>query len=230
MALLTLDNKNSVTNLVKAPIIGAWRWFPLFLLTTATTYGSAEFGQQHNLFPMLVAWCVAVGVEWTYLSGLAYADQTRSHKYVWPMIVVGALTSGLYGTLFVLGQYGVIPNQPDKQTALWLALAHVVPLIALLFCYTIVKRQYSKERQAQDDFLAELDRREKERKQREADLKLRLTEAKIEIAIDTARSKASSVLTKKDEFFCPRCNMRLNAFQFASAKRWGRCKACNASH
>lgn len=206
---------------VAIPIKGAKSWFALFLITTATTYGNAHFATQHNLFPLVIAWALAIGVEWVYLSGLAYADQTKANGYVWTMIIVGAATSALYGTLYILGEYHVIPDKPIGYTALWLALAHVLPLIAVLFCYTLVKRQYNKEQQASNEFLAELDRREKERQSKIADLRYAITEAKAKETI----SKLSSV---SSDYRCPSCGMQLNAKQFASAKRWGKCKGCNA--
>ena len=224
---LTLDDNASrfekaFNDFVVIPFKGARSWFPLFLITTATTFASAQFSSQHNLFPWLVAWSLAIGVEWVYLSGLAYADKTRASRYVWSMVGSGAFTSALFGVLYILGEYKVIPDNPEGLTAFGLALAHVLPLIMVLFCYTLVKRQYVKEQQAANDFLAELDRREKERQSKIADLRLAVTEAKARETI----AKLSSV---SNDYCCPSCGMQLNAKQFAAAKRWGKCKRCNAT-
>jgi len=212
---------------IYTPYLGAKAWLSLFLLTTATTYASAQFSGQHAIFPWLVAWMLAVGIEWTYLSGLYYADRTKSNWYVWPMIGVGALTSGLYAVLYILGVYSIIPQRPQGWIALMLALAHVVPLILLLFCYTLVKRQYAKEQIAHNEFLAELDRAERIRQDQRATLRLELERAKVDIAIQAARAKVAKVSSNSAHRVCPNCGIPLDPHRYAAAKKYGSCKACN---
>jgi hypothetical protein len=204
---------------VGIPLQAIQRWFAIFLITTGTLYGSTMFNMQHGVFPVWVAVPLAVGTEWTYLSGLAYATEMRNGKWSGWMIVAGALTSGLYGVLYILGHYGVIPAQPDPAGALVLALAHVAPLIMLLLLYTLCKRDYTTEQREQAD-------RQREREEHWRDEKLLIEIEKEKIALDRERLSLTQQQVKAKTYACPTCGVALTQQQAAIASRYGYCRTC----
>src|SRR5882724_1889152 len=138
----------ALANNVIAPLWYSIRqWFAVFLITTGTLYASVLFSMQHNIFPVYVAAPIAVGITWTYLSGLAFVTNTTA-KSAWstPMILAGAITDGLFGILYILGKYQIIPEKPNDSAAVLLAMAHIIPLIILLIIFTYCKRNYLAER------------------------------------------------------------------------------------
>lgn len=225
----------AVYNRVLAPL---WytikQWFAVALLTTGTLYASVLFNTQHEIFPLWIALPIAIGIVWTYLSGLAFATAVESKtKTSTPMIWVGAITDGLFGILYVLGQYDVIPTKPDTQISLLLAIAHIVPLIILLVIYTYCKRDYLIEQSAKRK--AELDRQQKiEDEDREYDLRLR--NAKLEVAVTREQIKLRELEQKLTQnvntsspFSCDNCRRSLTQGEFGAMRRNGYCRECKPS-
>lgn len=214
------------------PFYAIQKWFALFLITTGTLYASAMFNMQHGVFPPEVAYPLAVGIEWTYLSGLAYATELKNNnKWSTGMIIFGALTSGIFGILYIIGHYNVIPDHPDGWIAWILAMAHVLPLIALLLLYTLCKRDYRTEQIEIEKI--ELDReleyrnRQKEREEIWRDEMLKISLDKERLVIETERANMSLMSKKPDKIYhCPNCNIELTQQQYAVANRWGHCPAC----
>ena len=204
------------------------QWFAVFLITSGTLYASVLFSMQHNIFPWYIATPIAIGITWTYLSGLAYATAIQA-KSMWttPMILVGALTDGLFGILYVLGIYKVIPELPDQITSIALASAHIIPLILLLVIFTYCKRNYLLEKSANDRAektrLQQIEDRNRERQELWRDKKLALDIQKDQLALDKERAKLSLVAKTK---VCKRCNAQLSNKQYAAMCRWGYCMQC----
>lgn len=207
------------------------QWFAVALLTTGSLYASVLFNTQHKIFPLWIALPIAIGIVWTYLSGLAFATAVESKtKTSTPMIWVGAITDGLFGILYVLGQYDVIPAKPDNQIALLLAIAHIVPLIILMVIYTYCKRDYLAEQATKRK--AELDRQRKiEDQDREYDLKLR--NARLEVAVTKEQIKLRELEQKltqnvstSNQFSCDNCRASLTQGQYGAMKRNGYCQQC----
>ncbi len=195
------------------------KWFALFLITTGTLYASAMFNMQHGVFPPEIAYPLAVGIEWTYLSGLAYATELRSGKWSGWMIVVGALTSGLYGVLYILGHYHVIPDKPDDTQALILALAHVAPLIFLLLLYTLCKRDFTAEQREYAD-------RQRAREEQWRDEQLLVKIERERIDLEKERLALTQQQVRAKTYACPSCASPLTQQQAAIATRYGYCKGC----
>lgn len=198
------------------------KWFALFLITTGTLYASAMFNMQHGVFPPEVAFPLAIGIEWTYLSGLAYATELRSGKWSGWMIVVGALTSGLYGVLYILGHYHVIPETPDDAQALALSLAHVAPLIFLLLLYTLCKRDFTAEQREEAD-------RQRGRAEKWRDEKLSIEIERERIGLEKERLALSQKQVRAKTYSCPSCATPLTQQQAAIASRYGHCPACKGT-
>ncbi len=212
------------------------QWFAVFLITSGTLYASAEFNMLHGVFPAWVAVPLAVGIEWTYLSGLAYATELRSNRWSTKMIAAGALTSGLYGVLYILGHYGIVPEHPEPDQAVMLALAHIAPLIAMLFLYTLCKRDFMVERRADQDVviarqqtIADDDRA---RAERWRDEKLQIEIERDRLALDRERVRLDRVRTRigggapARTHACPNCGAALTPQQYSAAHRYGTCRSC----
>lgn len=244
MTTSTLSLKSSSNNWYKAwyyiaivPFYAIQKWFALFLITTGTLYASAEFNMQHGVFPPVVAYTLAVGIEWTYLSGLAYATELKNtnSKSTW-MIIMGAFTSGMFGVMYILGHYNVIPISPTGWVAWTLAFLHVLPLIILLFLYTLCKRDYLSE---QNDITSKS--RDREEKWRDEKLLLEIEREKIDLEIKTEteriRLERERIDLEKNRlsiepakpakvYTCPKCHSTLTQQQSAVANRWGHCPSC----
>ena len=178
------------------------QWFAVFLITSGTLYASAEFNMLHGVFPAWVAVPLAVGIEWTYLSGLAYATELRSNRWSTKMIAAGALTSGLYGVLYILGHYGIVPEHPEPDQAVALALAHIAPLIAMLFLYTLCKRDFMVERRADQDVAAARQQTiaddDRARAERWRDEKLQIEIERDRLALERERVRVTRAMRRVD--------------------------------
>lgn len=111
-----------------------WMYVAQFIVTTGAAFMSAKFNTQHDVLPGLIAWPLAFGFEAIYLSGLVAADRLAKSRWIMGMVIAASLTSFVYGMLYVLGSYGVIPDKPDGWVAIGLALAHVLPMPVLSLC------------------------------------------------------------------------------------------------
>lgn len=200
MTTLTLNSKAGFWkslwhHTAVVPFYAIQKWFAIFLITTGTLYASAMFSMQHGIFPAEIAYPLAIGIEWTYLSGLAYATELRSNRWSVAMILSGAITSGLYGVLYILGHYAVIPVSPDPKTAVLLALAHVIPLIELLIVYTICKRGFLIEqrtiKETEQQRQREIEDRQRERTETWRDEKLQIEIERDRLALERERVKLS---------------------------------------
>jgi AraC-like DNA-binding protein len=135
-------------SVIGEPLRAALRHGNQALVTFAAAYASAQFSMQHGVFPVWVAVPLAIGFEWTYLRGLATADQTTADGWVLALNWIAMLSSAAFGILYILGMYGVIPERPTGIWAIGLAIAHVVPVTLLLFAASMVSRQHASEHRA----------------------------------------------------------------------------------
>lgn len=219
----------SVVNSTLAPLWYSVRqWFAVFLITTGTLYASVLFSMQHDIFPWFIATPIAVGITWTYLSGLAFATATTT-KSMWstPMILVGAITDGLFGILYILGKYNIIPEKPTDSTAVWLASAHIVPLILLLIIFTYCKRNYLAERAAIAQAALDL-ATQREQDQYDYDKELRDVKLKLQVKREEIKLQALSGEPVKsiDAKTCDNCGYALSVGMYGAMKRYGYCEKC----
>lgn len=211
------------------------------LVTSAAAFMSAQFAMQHGILPGWIAWPLAAGLEWTYLKGLATAGTTRS-RWGQALNVIAFVTSAVYGTLYTLGLYGVIPERPDPITALLLAVAHVAPLGALSLCYGMLYRARKL------DVLAQTVRREQE----QAAIDAQIARERAALAIEMERKRAELALWEDAQAAkmrmrnatpkmrrnahperadaapqtCPQCGAALERAQWLASRRWGHCRQC----
>lgn len=219
----------TLANNVIAPLWYSLRqWFAVFLITVGTLYASVLFSMQHDIFPAYIAIPIAVGITWTYLSGLAFATATTS-KSVWstPMILVGAITDGLFGILYILGKYNIIPEKPADSTAVWLASAHIVPLILLLIIFTYCKRNYLAERaaiaKAALDLTTQREQDQYDYDKTLRDIKLQLQVKREEIKLQALSSEPVKSIDAKT---CDNCGNALSVGMYGAMKRYGYCEKC----
>jgi len=174
---------------IAEPVKAAWEHANQFFVTSAAAFMSAAFSMQHDVLPWWIAVPLAIGFEWTYLRGLASADKVG--KTLWaPALNWSAMaTSIVYGVLFVLGHYHVIPVEPSGWTAFYLAIAHVIPMAVLSFCGANLRRVQKLEEVARNQKLVAV---QDERNQREQD-------AATELRLEMQRKEAELALHMKVE-------------------------------
>jgi hypothetical protein len=144
---------------------------------------------QHDVLPWWIAVPLAVGFEWTYLRGLANADKAGTTKWAPALNWAAMITSIVYGVLYVLGHYEVIPVSPTGWTAFWLALAHVIPMAVLSFCGANLRRVQKLEEVARNrKLVAEEDERNQ-----------RMQDAATELRLDMARKEAELELWRQGQ-------------------------------
>lgn len=145
MTELTLGWRQTARHIVTEPFRAAFEHGNQALVTSASAYMAAMFSMQHGVLPVWIAVPLAVGFEWTYLRGLSTSDKTRANGWANALNWTAMLTSAVYGILFILGYYNVIPARPEPGAAFWLAVAHVGPMTLLSFCYAGVRRSHKQE-------------------------------------------------------------------------------------
>lgn len=220
------------------------------LVTSASAYMAAMFSMQHGVLPWLIAVPLAIGFEWTYLRGLSTSDKTRDGAWSSALNWVAMLTSAVYGILYILGYYKVIPEAPDNGLAFWLAVAHVAPMTLLSFCYAGVRRTHKQEqmteetrrKQQEATRLARLQDQqdqielERQKKLMEIEVWKQGKQATVEMQTMQGASSAyaqNAASTHSDApnaqmrlHTCASCGASLNAKQYAASKRWGHCPSC----
>lgn len=203
------------------------------LITSACMYAGAMFGMQHNVFPVWIAVPLAIGCEWTYLSGISIAGKIRGSVWAWCINVTALLTSLVFGMLYILGLYGVIPEYPDPLLAGGLALAHILPLTLLSFFYAMTQR--AKQAQSLSDAAALATRqqeqadRTREREEAWRDQQAVLETRKGQLELDRLERRMAAPVAPRaavKRHACPYCGAALSAGQVGMAKRYSRCKQC----
>jgi hypothetical protein len=202
------------------------------LITFGAMYAGAMFNMQHNVFPWWVAFPLAIGFEWTYLAGIALANDVR--RGFWSVLVntTAMLTSAVFGMLFVLGIYNAIPEHPDQITAAWLAAAHIIPITLMSFFYAMAHRahraQYLADKDLEDARRQAADDQQKqlEYTYRSERLQIELERERLQLLKEQNRINRAFAPIANNTKPCPKCGSPLTAGQYSVAHRYGHCKTC----
>lgn len=214
------------------------------MLSTGSVAIMAQFAAHSGIVAPLVGYCIALGVEWAYLRGLASASKAPTRWAAvlnWSAFAVVVL----WGVLWVATVYEALPERPTGAAAFWLAVAHVVPIAWLSLCSamchqaaaTLGARQ-ADERRRRDE---ERRRRDEERAAKFAEEQDRLTlwaeaqRVKAELKATYAgapmrgASNAGNARQERTDAapqVCPNCGAELDRPRYLAARRWGRCVNC----
>lgn len=179
------------------------------LVTSAAAYMSAMFSMQHDVLPYWIAIPLAIGFEWTYLRGLASAGKTHS-GWVSALNWGALVTSAVYGILYCLGRFDIIPATPSAELAAVLAAAHVGPMAFMSLASANVHRATAMEERRHTEQINSQERDrllrlqaerdaialEDERKNKELDRWKSLQRAKRELQAETQPTQPSATATK----------------------------------
>lgn len=108
-------------------------------ISTASVGLMAQFASSSEIVHPAVGYLLAVGVEWAYLRGITSDSQTPTRWGAW-LNWSAALILILWGTLWCLKRFGVLPEHPTGMLAGFLALAHVLPIAWLSLCSAMTHR------------------------------------------------------------------------------------------
>jgi hypothetical protein len=113
-----------------------------------------EFGRSSEILDPVVAYTLAVGVEWAYLKGLA-SDSRAPTRWGTALNWSAFIVVVLWGVLFVASKVGAVDLHARGLGGFLLALAHVVPIAWLSLCSAMTHRaamtlQASRETQIED--------------------------------------------------------------------------------
>lgn len=225
------------------PLRVAWQLAPQTMVTSASVAMNAGFAQSHGILPWEVAVVQAIGFEWTYLRGLASAGKTRS-PWV-DRLNYGAFVSVmLFGVMYCLVAYHVIPEAPIGILAFFLACVHVLPVAFVGLCAAMIHRSIAAAEQSAQDRAAAVERERAERLQSERDAIALETERKrrdLELWAEGVRLKQQlrtprqrPAATDDDTSrACPNCGAALSGVEYGAYKSvlarggaYGGCKAC----
>lgn len=119
--------------LVAEPVRVGLAQFHQVLISTASVTLMAQYAASSEILPPWVGYVLAVGVEWTYLRGLASEAKAPSKWGSWLNWSAFAILL-LWGTLWCLRKYGVITEHPTDWLAFVLAASHVFPVAWVSLC------------------------------------------------------------------------------------------------
>lgn len=239
--------RRSANFVLVEPLRVAWQLAPQTMVTSASVAMNAGFAQSHGILPVEVAVIQAIGFEWTYLRGLASAGKTRS-PWV-DRLNYGAFVSVvLFGVMYCLVAYKVIPEAPSGLLAFFLACVHVLPVAFVGLCAAMIHRSIAAHEKAEQDKAAEREREraerlraerdamdlEAERKRRDLELWAEGVRLKQELRGSGRATKAPSAAPDVQPV-CPNCGASLSGVEFGAYKSvlargatYGGCKACRA--
>jgi hypothetical protein len=151
---------------VQVPLHGIKVYMPIFLISLAASFASAQFAAHRDLFPFPLNYTQAIAFEWVYIGTLAMAGVKRG-KWFFVVLLSGAVTSVVYIMLYAASRYGllaqikaVLPQEAIPALAivvsLVLILAHSLPLTMVNVVYGFLIHSHIKETAEQQ---AELDAR-----------------------------------------------------------------------
>lgn len=225
------------------------------LLSTGSVALMAQFAAHGGVVEPLVGYCIAGGVEWAYLRGLASnakAPTGWATALNWSAFAIVVL----WGVLWVALQYKAIHIEGVKGGWAWaLAAAHVVPVAWLSLCAAMT-HSAAVAAQAQETAARRKAEAERELWQQQADAereqRLRAARDAIELEAEKRRAELATwaeAQRVKAEMrgtmpasknaanarpasinaapqVCPKCGAELDRPQWLAARRWGRCAAC----
>lgn len=125
------------------------------LISVASVALMAQFAASGGILHPAVGLVLAIGVEWAYLRGLASDAKAATVWGEWLNWSAFGIVV-LWGGLWCLKAFGVIPERPVGALAYVMAAAHVVPIAWLSLCSAMTHRasaqlaeQQEREREAQ---------------------------------------------------------------------------------
>lgn len=170
------------------------------LLSTGSVSLMAQFAAHSGIVVPAVGWCIAGGVEWAYLRGLASNAKAPT---VWGPILnwsaFGIVV--LWGILWVAIRLGAVATEHATGAgAWWLAAAHVVPVAWLSLCAAMGHSASATVEVAeahQRELARESHQREIQTQQEEA--ARRVQEQEAALALDVQRQRAALALQHEEE-------------------------------
>lgn len=218
------------------------------LLSTGSVALMGQYAGSSGIVHPLVGYCIAVGVEWAYLRGLADDSKNQTAwgaTLNWSAFVIVVL----WGILWVAKVTGVVPEHPEGWLGWFLAASHIVPIAWLSLCSAMCHRAaMTAKAKADADVAAEQLRIQREanearrlfeleqaaedaklqRWQQAQRFKLELKQADAQMQGASPRNAVSPLSSEENapSYFCPKCSTALNMKQYAAAKRWGHCPSC----
>jgi hypothetical protein len=176
------------------------------MLSTGSVAIMAQFAAHSGIVDPRVGYCIAIGIEWAYLRGLASAAKSPTRWAAtlnWSAFAVVVL----WGVLWVATVYGALPTRPTGGAAFWLAVAHVVPIAWLSLCSAMCHQAGAARaaREAEDDrrWHRELERKAEERralidtKVYAREQAIRLSAANSSQAVQTASGTAATITAEQ---------------------------------
>ena len=207
-----------------------------------------QFAGSGGIVHPFVGYCIAVGVEWAYLRGLASDSKAPT---IWGAILNWSAFAivVLWGVLWVAQVTKVMPAHMEGVGGWLLSSAHIVPIAWLSLC-SAMTHQAATTQEAKDKTVALVEeqaierataehRRVFDQEQAAEDAKLkRWAEAqrvKSELRTADAGMQRASVQNAHSPLpnqenaqskNCKKCGAALNPKQYAAAQRWGHCPSC----
>lgn len=211
------------------------------LLSTGSVAIMAQFAAHSGIVDPLVGYCIAAGVEWAYLRGLA--SDTKATTWWGDALNWSAFgIVVLWGVLWVATIYGAIPARPAGALAFFVAAAHVVPIAWLSLCSAMchraamlvehrkVRAEEEAERQRRTRIQQEHDLIDLDAARKRAELKLWEEGQAAKMRAHNARAKmrgnAHPARANAEAGKCPKCKAELTQAQWLAACRWGHCASC----
>lgn len=186
------------------------RWLADFggqtLITSAGVSMTAAFATSHGVLDPVFAWAMAIGFEFSWLRALAHSGRVRGSGWVKWTILTGAASVGVYGVLWGLIRYEVVPSSEFGGWGWVLALAHVVPIVVMNYCAANIHREIAELEQRDADAAATLARKraehaadelaaiELENARHAAELERQRAAAEQQLAIAVAKAQARASL------------------------------------
>jgi hypothetical protein len=206
------------------------------LISVASVALMAQFAASGGILHPAVGLVLAIGVEWAYLRGLASDAKAATVWGEWLNWSAFGIVV-LWGGLWCLKAFGVIPERPVGALAYVMAAAHVVPIAWLSLCSAMTHRasaqlaeQQEREREAERNAL-ELERA---RKLMEVEVWKAGRAAVLEMQGASAQNApaphSGAVDASPKVHRCASCGAALTMKQYAASRRWGHCRQCKATH
>src|SRR5262245_40691500 len=198
MTITTLEKRSLGDVLIHEPLSLAKAQPHQILLSAGSIALMGQFAASSGIVDPFVGYCIAVGVEWAYLRGLASDSRAPT---AWGGILnwsaFGIVV--LWGILWCMQRFGAIH---EGDGGAWLAAAHVVPVAWLSLCSAQCHRAASaaerkNDARAQAKIDQEVaDRRAWELAQAEEDRKVERWEKaqRIQAEIEIAKKQANAAM------------------------------------
>lgn len=198
---MTTQPRNLFAVVISEPLALAAAQPHQILISTASVALMGQFASSSGILDPFVGYALAIGIEWAYLRGLASDSKTQTEwgaRLNWSAFVIVVL----WGCLWCLHAFKVLPETPDGTLGYILAAAHVVPIAWLSLCSAMCHRASMQAEAAKQEAI-EAERREQARKEREAENALRFEaqreQARLEAWKDAQTFKAQLATTQRNQ-------------------------------